>query len=128
MPMTPEATASETTVSVVVFEVDLITEEGRSRLALRTLLVVLRRLGINLNTNCRRSALLRCHDHRSHCRLELFKRFSQNLAFVVTHSVQCFLDNLLLIAVLIDLNPVALIFGAIELRQRWTRESAQPLP
>jgi len=124
MPMTQEATASETTVSVVVFEVDLITEEGRSRLALRTLLVVLRRLGINLNTNCRRSALLRCHDHRSNCRLELFKRFSQNLAFVVTHSVRCFLNNLLLIAVLIDLSPVELIFGAIELGQRWTRESA----
>jgi len=87
-----------------------------------------RRLGINLDKNCRHSALLRCHDHRSHCRLELFKRFSQNLAFVVTHSVQCFLDNLILIAVLIDLSPVELIFGAIELRQRWTRESAQPLP
>ena len=128
MPMTPEAPASETTASVVVFEVDLITEEGRSRLALRTLLVVLRRLGINLCTNCRRSALLRCHDHRSHCRLDLFKRFSQNLAFVVTHSVRCFLDNLLLIAVLIDLSPVALIFGAIELQQRWNRVSVQPLP
>ena len=128
MPMTPEATASETTASVVVSEVDLITEEGRSRLALRTLLVVLMRLGINLNTNCRRSALLLCHDHRSHCRLELFKRFSQNLAFVVTHSVQCFLNNLLLIPVLIDLSPVELIFSAIEPRQRWTRESAQPLP
>mgnify|MGYP003326225412 CR=1 FL=1 len=112
--MTPEATASETTDSVVVFEVDLITEEGRSRLALRTLLV--------------NSTLLRCRDHRSHWRFQLFKRFSQNLAFVVTQSVQCFLDNLHLIAVLIDLSPVELIFGAIELRQRWTRESAQPLP
>ena len=120
MPMTPEATASETTASVVVFEVELITEEGRSRLALRTLLVVLRRLGINLNTNCRRSALLRVAWSCSNASAKTW-------LFVITHSVHCFLDNLLLIAVLIDLSPVELIFGAIELQQRWNRVSVQPL-
>ena len=65
MPMTLEATASETTASAVVSEADSIIEEGRSRLALRTISDVLMRLGININTHCRRSALLSCNDHRS---------------------------------------------------------------